>query len=87
MLIVWCIKLKLEDVSGYFSKNKEMFGFSNYSTKSKYYVDSNTAVGKIKDKMGGIAVKEFVGLRAKLYLILVSKYVNKNVVPIISQWI
>ena len=29
-------ELKTEDVYGYFSSNKEMFHFSNYSTKSKY---------------------------------------------------
>ena len=29
-------ELKTEDVYRYFSSNKEMFHFSNYSTKSKY---------------------------------------------------
>ena len=30
-------EIKSEDVHENFSKNKEMFGFSNYSTNSKYY--------------------------------------------------
>ena len=30
-------QIKTEDVDKYFSKDKEMFDFSNYSTKSKYY--------------------------------------------------
>ena len=30
-----------KDVYEDFSSNKEMFYFSNYSTKSKYYDDSN----------------------------------------------
>ena len=30
-------EIKTEDVCEDFSSNKEMFDFSNYSTKSKYY--------------------------------------------------
>ena len=66
-----------------------MFGFSNYSAESKYYDDSDKlVVGKIKDKTAGGAVKEFVGLKPKMYLILVddsseykkAKSVNKYIV-------
>ena len=43
-------EIKTEDVYEAFSSNKEMFDFSNYSTKSKYYENSNKLVtGKIKD--------------------------------------
>ena len=43
---------EIENVYGDFSKNKEMFGFSYYSAKSKCYNDSNALVGgKIKDEM------------------------------------
>ena len=42
---------KTEDVYEDFSKDKEMFDFSNYFTKSKHYNDSNKlAVGKVKGK-------------------------------------
>ena len=42
-------EIKTEDVYGDFSSNKEMFDFSNYSTQSKYYHDSNKLViGKLK---------------------------------------
>ena len=35
-----------------------MFSFSNYSTKSKYYDDSNKLlIGKMKDKTGSIAIE------------------------------
>ena len=45
------------------SYNKEIFDFSNYSSKSKYYDDSNALiVGKMKDEMGGVAIEEVVGL-------------------------
>ena len=38
-----------------------------YSTKSKYYDDSNKlVVGKMKDETGGVAIEELVGL--KLYM-------------------
>ena len=37
-------EIKPEDVYEDFSKNKEMFDFSNYSPKSKYYDDSNKVV-------------------------------------------
>ena len=87
-------EIKTEDVYVDFSSNKEMFDFINYSTKSKYYDDSNKlVVGKIKDKTGGVAIKEFVGLKPKMYSFLVDdnsehkkeKGVNKNVDAAISH--
>ena len=50
--------IKAEDMYEDFNSNKEMFSFSNYSTKSKYYDDSNKLlIGKMKDKTGGIAIE------------------------------
>ena len=44
-----------------------MFDFSNYSTKSKYYDNSNKLViGKMDDGPGGVATKEFLGLKPKI---------------------
>ena len=64
-------EIKIEDVYEDFSSNKEMFEL-NYSTKSKYYDDSNKLViGKMKDEAGGVAVKEFVTLKPKMYLFLI----------------
>ena len=38
-----------------------MFDFSNYSTKSKYYDDSNKlAIEKMNDEIGAVATEEFV---------------------------
>ena len=37
-------EVKTEDVYEDFSSNKEMFDFSNFSTKSKYYYNSNKLV-------------------------------------------
>ena len=48
-------EIETEDVSEDFSHDKDMFDFSNYSTKSKYYDDSNKlVVGKMKHETGGV---------------------------------
>ena len=59
-------EIKTEDVY------EEMFDFSNYSTKSKYYDNSNKLVaGKMKDKTAGLAIEEFVGLKPMMYSYLI----------------
>ena len=51
-------EIKTEDVYEDFSSDKEMFHLSNYSTKSKYYVNSNKLViGKMKDETGDVAIE------------------------------
>ena len=81
-------EIKIEGVYEDFSNDKEMFDFSNYSTKSKYYDDSNKLlVGKMKDETAGVAIKEFLGLKPKMYSFLVddisecnkAKGVNKTI--------
>ena len=63
--------MKTEDVYEDFGKEKEMFDFSNYSAKSKYYDESKKlVVGKIKEDTAGVAIKEFVGLKPKMYSLL-----------------
>ena len=65
-------EIKTEDIYEDFSNDKEMFDFSNYSTKSKYYDNSSKlVVGKRKNENGGAAIKEFVGLKPKMSLFLV----------------
>ena len=50
--------IKTTDVYEDFSKDKEMFDFSNYSAKSKYYVDLNKlVVGNMEDETAGVAIK------------------------------
>ena len=44
-------EIKTKDVYEDFSKDKEMFDFSNYQTKPKYYDHSNKlVVDKMKDE-------------------------------------
>ena len=48
-------EIKTEDLYEDLSNNKEMFDFSNYSTKSKYYDNSKKLmIEKMKD---GVAIK------------------------------
>ena len=87
-------EIETGDVYANSSNDKEIFDFSNYSTKSKYYNNPNKlVVGKMKDEAAGAAIKEFVGLNPKMYSCLVddnnehkkAKSVNKNVVATISH--
>ena len=42
-------EIKIEDANENFNSDKEMFSFTNYSTRSKYFNDSNKlAIGKMK---------------------------------------
>ena len=65
-------QIKGEDIYKDFSKNKEMFDFSNNSTNSKYYDDSNKwGVGKMKNEKTGVTIEVLVGLKPKIYSFLV----------------
>ena len=65
-------EIKTEDVRKEFRNNKEMFDFSNDSTKSKYYENSNKlVVGGMKGETAGVAIEEFVGLKPKMYSYLI----------------
>ena len=57
-------EIKTGDVYEDFSRNKEIFDFSNHPTKSKLYDNSNKLViGKMKDEARNVAAEEFVGLK------------------------
>ena len=78
-------QIKSENVYEDFTSYKEMFGFNND--------DSNKLiVGKMKDEIGGVVIEGFVGLKSKMYSVLVddsehkkAKGVNKNVVVTIRH--
>ena len=61
--------VKTENVYEDFRSDKEIFDFSNYSTKSKYYDNLNKLVnGKMKNENRCFSIKEFAGLKPKMYL-------------------
>ena len=65
-------EIKTEDVYEDFSNDKEMFDFSNYSTKSKYYGNYyKLVVHKVKDGTAGVAIEEFIALNLEMYSYLV----------------
>ena len=67
-------EIKTENGYGAFSNDKEMFDFNNYSTKSNHYDNSDKSViVKLKDEIGGVAIEIFVGLKPKMYSVLLSK--------------
>ena len=54
-------EIKIENVYEGFHIDKEMFDFRNYSTKSKYYDNSNKLViRKMKDETGDVATEEII---------------------------
>ena len=83
-------EINTEDAYEDFSSNKKMFDISNYSSKSKYYDNSNKLVnGKMKNKTGVVVIEEFVALKPKTCPFLAdnseqkkAKGVNRNVATI-----
>ena len=53
-------QIKAKDVYQDFSTDKEMFDFSNYSAKSKYYDVSNKLVFGKKNVTTGVPIKAFI---------------------------
>ena len=65
-------EIMTEDVYADFRNSKDMFDFSKYSTKSKYYDNSKKLVfGKTKDETAGLPIEKFVRLKTKMYSYLV----------------
>ena len=62
-------EIKAEDVYKDFRKDKKMFNFSNYSLKSKFYIDLNKlVVKKLKDETGAVAIEERIGLMQEAFI-------------------
>ena len=60
-------EIKIEDANENFNSDKEMFSFTNYSTRSKYFKDSNKlAIGKMKYESGGVAIKKLQKVQIKM---------------------
>ena len=72
-------EIKTEDFYKDFSSNKEMFDFSNYSTKSNGCNNSNKLViGEMKDETRGLEIDEFVASKPKMYLFFVDNNEHKK---------
>ena len=61
-------EIEAEDVYRDFWNDKDRFDHSNYPESSQYFDKTNKKViGKFTDEAGGVPIKEFVGLRSKMY--------------------
>ena len=60
-------------------KDRELFDFSGYNKNTTYFDDTNKKVlGKMKDEFNGIKVDEFVGVKSKIYPLIIGNWkVNK----------
>ena len=55
-----------------FDEDKNLFDFSYYLLNSKFFDPVNKKIiGKMKDKFKGKIISEFIGLRSKMYLLIV----------------
>ena len=74
-----CYKICDENPYEKFYEHRKYLDFTNYSKNSKYFCNDNKKVlDKMKDEYGGNVIKEFIGLRPKMYSILDTKNNEKN---------
>ena len=81
-------EIKTDDVYEDFYEDKDFFDFSDYPRDSKLFDPVNKKViGKMEDDFKGNIIREFVGLKSKMYSLVAvngkenkkAKGVNKNV--------
>ena len=84
-----CYHIRTEDIYADFFADRERFDNSDYPSDSKFYFAENKKViGKFKDETAGVPIKEFIGLKSKMYCVILdnekdskkAKGVKKNVV-------
>ena len=84
-----CYHIGTEDIYSDFFGDRELFDNSDYPSDSKFYFSENKKViGKFKDETAGVPIKEFIGLKSKMYSISLdneknskkAKGVKKNVI-------
>ena len=75
-----CYEIKTDDVYEDMKKDKQHYDFSEYPEEHPLYdVSNKKRAGKFKDEMSSKVIKEFVGLRAKVYSFKTDdEHVNKK---------
>ena len=67
-----CLHIQTDDLYSDMLEDLDKYDTSNYDRDSPLYSTTNAkVVGKMKDECGGKPIAEFVGLRAKMYSILI----------------
>ncbi len=65
---IYDIPMSKDQVDKVLKDHEDGFDFSNYDKEHQNYSTRNKKViGKMKDELGGVGMKEFVGLRSKMY--------------------
>ena len=63
-----CYEIKTDDVYKDLFQDKELFDNSNNQENIEFFFDKNKKViGKLKNEAAGMPIKEFIGLRSKMY--------------------
>ena len=61
-----------DDVYEDFYEDKNLFDFSNYPEDSNIFdLVNKTVIGKMKDEVKGKIISEFVGLKSKMYSVVI----------------
>ena len=75
-----CYEIKTDDVYKDLFQDKELFDNSDYPKNSEFFFDENkTVIVKMKDEAAGMVIKEFIGLRSKMYSYEINNKTTKNV--------
>ena len=71
--------IKTEDIYHNFLADRELFDNSDYPRNSEFYFSEHKKViGKFKDETAGVPIKEFIGLKSKMYSISLDNEKNSK---------
>ena len=74
-----CYHIRTEDIYSDFFADRELFDNSDYPSDSKFYFAENKKViGKFKDETAGVPIREFIGLKSKMYSISLDNEMNSK---------
>lgn len=74
-----CYHIETDDIYKDMAESMELYDFSEYPKDHPLYSDKNKKVlGKFKDETSGVPPMEFVGLKPKMYSLLVDNKAKKT---------
>ena len=74
-----CYHIRTEDIYSDFFADRELFDNSDYPSDSKFYFSENkNVIGKFKDETAGVPIREFIGLKSKMYSISLENEKNNK---------
>ena len=72
-------EIKTDDVYKDLFQDKKLFDNSDSPKNSEFFFDENKKViGKMKDEAAGTPIKEFIGLRSKIYSYKINNVTSKK---------